>query len=90
MEIVFPARHESLDILPELKPGFADQGTGLCDFFTGGARPLFKTPSSLLLIRDGQEDAIIHGHRAREKSGAVRAHDGHVSGLAAHRRTGEL
>ena len=32
MEIVLPARNESLDILPELRPGFADQGTGLGNF----------------------------------------------------------
>jgi len=71
--------------------GFADQGAGLCNFLEAErSTPSFKRPSSLLLIRDGQEDAIIHGHRVREKSGAVRAHDGDVSGLAAHRRTGEL
>ena len=44
----------------------------------------------MLLICDGQEDAIIHGDRARKKSGGVRAHNGNVIGIVAQRRASGL
>ncbi len=37
----------------------------------------------MLLVRDGQEDAIIHGNRTCEKSGGICAYDGDVPGIAA-------
>jgi len=42
----------------------------------------------MLLVRDGQEDTIIHGNRAGEESGGVCAGDGDVPGTAAQSRTG--
>ena len=44
----------------------------------------------MLLVRDGQEDAIIHGNRTGEESGSVSAGDGDVPGFAAQSRTGRL
>jgi len=35
-----------------------------------------KKQSLMLLVRDGQEDAIVHGDRMREESGGVSARDG--------------
>src|SRR5258706_12006406 len=37
----------------------------------------------MLLVRDGQEDTIIHGNRAGEESGGVCSGDGDVPGITA-------
>lgn len=44
----------------------------------------------MLLIRDGQENAIIHGNRAGKEGGGVSAYDGDVPGVAAQSRTSGL
>ena len=44
----------------------------------------------MLLVRDGQKDAIINGNRTGEEAGGVSAHDGDVSGITAQGWTGGL
>ena len=44
----------------------------------------------MLLLRDGQEDAIINGNRTGEERGGVSAHDGEVPGITAQSWTGGL
>ena len=44
----------------------------------------------MLLVRNGQKDAIIHGNRSGEKSGGVSAGDGDVPGIPAQNRPGGL
>jgi len=44
----------------------------------------------MLLVRDGQEDAIINGNRTGEESGGVSARDGDVPGITAQSRSGGL
>jgi hypothetical protein len=40
----------------------------------------------MLLVGDGQEDAIVNGNRTGEESGDVSAHDGNVPGITAQGR----
>src|SRR5258708_28973534 len=44
----------------------------------------------MLLVRDGQEDAIINGNRMGEEGGGVSAHDGDVPGITTQSWTGGL
>src|SRR4029077_3002140 len=44
----------------------------------------------VLLVGDGQEDAIIHGQRTSEESGDVSPRNCCVSGIAAQGRPGRL
>src|SRR6266702_6784258 len=44
----------------------------------------------MLLIRDSQEDAIIHGDRAGKESGGVCAHHGDMPGIATQSRSGGI
>src|SRR5260370_30855849 len=44
----------------------------------------------MLLIRDSQEDAIIHGNRTGKESGGVCAHHGDVPGIATQSRSGGI
>jgi hypothetical protein len=44
----------------------------------------------MLLIRDSQKDAIIHGNRSSKESGGISANDGDVPGSAAQSRTDGL
>src|SRR3989442_13822486 len=44
----------------------------------------------MLLVRDGQEDAIINGNRTGEEGGGVSADDGDVPGITAQSRSGGL
>src|SRR5260370_33051748 len=45
---------------------------------------------SMLLVRDGQEDAIIYGNRTCEKTGGICAYDGDAPGIAAQSGPGGL
>ena len=50
--------------------------------FAGAYTSALKRQSSMVLVRDRQEDAIIHGNRTGEERGGVSTRDSHVPGMA--------